>query len=63
MNTYTLTEIMEMIKGKVEQQPAFWGEVTLTFQDRKIVLWSEIKKLKPSGTTEKQKRLFRAMEH
>ena len=49
---YTLEEIVGMIKSKAEQQPAFFGETTILWQDGKMVLWKENNVTrKPMGTT------------
>ena len=54
-NSYSLDEVIEMLKGKAEQQPPFWGETTLVWQNNKIVLWKETSSKKPNGTTEGKK--------
>ena len=59
MNIYTLEEIIEMLKGKAEQQPPFYGEVTLVWQGGQVVLWREQVTLKPSGTTGGKRRKSR----
>jgi len=59
MNIYTLEEVMEMLKGKAEQQPPFYGETIQVWENGKMVLWREHLTLKPSGTTGGKRRKSR----
>ena len=60
MNTYTLEEIIEMLKRKSEQP--FYGKTEQVWENGKIVLWREVMSKKPSGTTEGKRRLSDEME-
>jgi len=51
LKEFSIEEVSDMLHQIRERERPFYGEITLVWQEGKIVLWRESGTKKPDGTT------------